>query len=224
VSKAHSNSDQLRCKNYGCGKFYSESENTDTSCRHHVSPPFFHDLIKGWSCCKDRKAYDWDEFQLIEGCAVGRHSNVEQKQLFSQSPTVAAAEAASQNSSDSAPPPPVLKSIADYNTQNPDAATAAGSALKSVTVRKSTRREDGTAKCQNKGCQKDFIVAENTATSCTYHCGQAIFHDAAKFWSCCPNSKRYDFDEFMLVPGCTTGYHDDGVIDLQPTNVPPTAL
>lgn len=182
-----------------------------------MSPPFFHDLVKGWTCCKDRKAYDWDAFQQIEGCALGKHSTVVQNQLFSESPTVAAANAADANAPP-APPPAVLKSIADYNVQNPDAATAAGSALKSIAVRKSTRRSDGTARCQNKGCQKDFVVSENTSTSCVYHAGQAIFHDAAKFWSCCANKKCYDFDEFMLVPGCAVGHHDDGEIDLTVTS------
>merc|ERR1712194_302439 len=25
-------------------------------------------------------------------------------------------------------------------------------------------------------------------------------------WACCPNSKAYDFDEFMKIPGCTKGH------------------
>lgn len=39
----------LRCKNYGCGKSFSELENTDNCCRHHTGPPIFHDTIKFWS-------------------------------------------------------------------------------------------------------------------------------------------------------------------------------
>jgi len=108
-----------------------------------------------------------------------------------------------------------LKSIAAYNTENPNATTAAASAAKSL-VRKSSRKTDGTAKCQRKGCQKDFVVAENSAAAClcVFHAGQPVFHDAVKFWSCCSDKKCFDFDEFLAVPGCQVGVHDDGEIDL----------
>ena len=58
----------LRCKNYGCQKYYTEDENSENSCQHHVSPPIFHDTSKYWSCCPDRKAYDFESFQQIQGC------------------------------------------------------------------------------------------------------------------------------------------------------------
>jgi hypothetical protein len=29
-----------------------------------------------------------------------------------------------------------------------------------------------------------------------------VFHETAKFWSCCPNKKVYDFDDFQNIPGC----------------------
>jgi hypothetical protein len=44
--------------------------------------------------------------------------------------------------------------------------------------------------------------------------GNPVFHDAIKLWSCCPDKKCYDFETFLAVPGCATGFHDDGVIDL----------
>ena len=205
---------KLRCKNFGCNKFFTEEENSDTACRHHVAPPIFHDRIKGWTCCKEKKAYDWEEFQAIEGCTVGRHSTEATGQkIFADSPTITACnEAESRN-----PSGPVLKSISDYNKQNPEATTAASSAVKTMANRKSSRRDDGTAKCQNKGCQKVFTVADNNADSCVYHKGQPVFHDAVKFWSCCSHKKCYDFDEFLAVPGCAKGYHDDGEVDLNAT-------
>lgn len=53
------------------------------------------------------------------------------------------------------------------------------------------------------------------ATFLTLVCvGNAVFHDAVKFWSCCADKKCYDFESFLAVPGCATGFHDDGVIDL----------
>jgi hypothetical protein len=70
-------------------------------------------------------------------------------------------------------------------------------------------RTDGKAKCVNFGCQKEYVVAENHATACTHHAGAPVFHDAGKFWSCCPKAVKYDFDAFLQVPGCTTSAHSD---------------
>ena len=134
----------LRCKNYGCNKFFKEEENSDTSCQHHTAPPIFHDTMKCWSCCKDRKAFDFESFQLIAGCSTGKHSVIAQKISIAASPN-------SQSDNVPAIPPAQLKSIAAYNNDNPNASSATSSALKTL-VRKSSRKEDGTAKCQRKGC------------------------------------------------------------------------
>lgn len=32
-----------------------------------------------------------------------------------------------------------------------------------------------------------------------------MFHETAKFWSCCPQKKAYDWDDFQNIPGCCTG-------------------
>ena len=214
ASLLDSNDKRVRCRNYGCNLYYLEEENGDDICQHHTGPPIFHDTMKCWSCCRDRKAYDFESFQLINGCSKGRHSIVVPDIAISKSP----------NSIDLPTPPtgsgtittPPLKSIESYNAANPDAVSAASSAAKIVTTRKSSRLADGiTARCQRKGCQKVFEMESNTSSACTYHKGQPIFHDAIKFWSCCPNIKCYDFDEFLVVPGCATGFHDDGVIELK---------
>jgi hypothetical protein len=200
-----SSANQLRCRNYGCNQYYNEEDNNDEQCWHHVSPPIFHDTMKCWSCCRDKKAYDFETFQLIQGCTLGRHSTQVKQVSIAPSPNAIA---------ESATPQPALKSIAAFNSANPDAASAASSAVQTLAVRKSTRNDDGTARCQRKGCQKSFNVAENVGECCTYHKGQPIFHDAAKFWSCCPQIKCYDFDDFLAVKGCAVGKHDDGVIEL----------
>jgi CHORD len=204
--KAGEQDNRLRCRNYGCNKHYLEEENNDEACQHHTGPPIFHDTMKCWSCCRDRKAYDFETFQLITGCSVGRHSTISPAELLGKSPN-APTEAPSE-------PKPVLKSIESYNAANPNAVTAASAAVNTLSQRKSTRNEDGSARCQRKGCQKTFLVEDNSATACTYHKGQPVFHDAVKFWSCCPEKKCYDFDEFLAVPGCSTGFHDDGIIEL----------
>ena len=83
----------LKCKNFGCQKMFREEENHDQACHHHSMPPFFHDTAKGWQCCKDgKKAFDWDDFQKLPTCCLGRHSTEERQTIFKASPTVEAAE------------------------------------------------------------------------------------------------------------------------------------
>lgn len=204
--------DMVKCKNYGCQKLFKEEENSDDACQHHTGPPIFHDTMKCWSCCRERKSYDFESFQLITGCNVGRHSTVANGVTIAESPN--AVKHPSQVTEGETVFQAPLKSIASYNTENPEAKTAAATAAASI-IRKSSRKDDGTAKCQRKGCQKIFNYAENSESACTYHKGQPVFHDAIKFWGCCPGKKCFDFDEFLAVPGCAQGFHDDGVIDLE---------
>lgn len=68
-------------------------------------------------------------------------------------------------------------------------------------------RSDGKARCVNYGCQQEYVVAENAADACQHHTGAPVFHDAGKFWSCCPKLVKYDFDSFLKVPGCATSSH-----------------
>lgn len=124
----------LQCKNFGCAMKFSEEDNNDQACRHHAQPPTFHDMKKGWSCCSSRMVYDWDDFEKIERCQVGRHSTVAPNAQFAKSPTVLAAESAEASSGAGASPAPtpaapVLKSIDDYNKKNPNAVTAVSSAV-----------------------------------------------------------------------------------------------
>ncbi len=64
-----------KCQRNGCKKLFVLSENSANACHHHPGKPMFHDLKKGWTCCKT-VVYDWDEFQKIPTCAVGEHSTV----------------------------------------------------------------------------------------------------------------------------------------------------
>lgn len=131
-TSAAANPNLLQCRNFGCTQKFEEAENSDTACRHHQAPPTFHDLKKGWQCCSTKMVYDWDEFERIEPCAVGRHSAVAPTAQFAQSPTVAAAEGAAAGAVAPAPAPvaaPVLKSIDDYNKTNPNAVTAVSAAV-----------------------------------------------------------------------------------------------
>ncbi|KAG6959962.1 hypothetical protein JG688_00009847 [Phytophthora aleatoria] len=199
----------LQCKNHGCQKKFLEEENNDQACRHHSLPPLFHDMKKGWQCCSSKMVYDWDDFEKIEPCIIGRHSEVGPNEQFAASPTVAAAESAAANSTGAAAPPAApLKSIEDYNQKNPNAVTAVSAAKDSQTVTP-PKRTDGKANCVNYGCQQEYVVAENTETSCKHHAGAPVFHDASKYWSCCPKDVKYDFDSFLKVPGCVVSAHTD---------------
>lgn len=200
----------VRCKNYGCNQYYLEEDNAEGSCVHHTGPPIFHDTMKCWSCCQERKAFDFESFQLIAGCSTGKHSSVSKSISIAPSPN-ATAPAGEGASGDSAVLTAPLKSISDYNKANPEAASSEAAAAK-ATVRKCTRDADGiNAKCQRQGCQKKFLVENKRTEVCTYHKGNAVFHDALKFWSCCPDKKFMEFDDFLKYPGCCTGLHDDGV-------------
>lgn len=200
-----------RCRNYGCNKHYAEDENHDTACEHHAGPPIFHDVSKFWSCCPTKKAFDFESFQTLPTCMVSKHSSVDPSISLGASPN---ARNIDSEGSVKASDGPVLKSISDFNATTEGAVTAESSALKALTQRKSSRKPDGTARCQRRGCQQTFEVINNNPTACQYHKGQAIFHDAVKFWSCCTDRKCHDFDDFLAVPGCERGYHDDGEIDL----------
>ena len=46
--------------------------------------------------------------------------------------------------------------------------------------------------------------------SSSYHKAAPVFHDAGKFWSCCPGTVKYDFDAFLKIPGCMRSSHLDG--------------
>ncbi|XP_025099052.1 cysteine and histidine-rich domain-containing protein 1-like [Pomacea canaliculata] len=64
-----------------------------------------------------------------------------------------------------------------------------------------------TLQCYNKGCGTKFDPKQTqTVTSCQYHPGVPVFHDALKGWSCC-SKRSTDFTEFLNIKGCTTGPH-----------------
>lgn len=61
---------RLRCKNFGCQRFY-DPEGEPQVCIHHKAAPIFHETAKWWSCCDTKKAYEWDDFMRIPGCITG---------------------------------------------------------------------------------------------------------------------------------------------------------
>lgn len=61
---------KVRCKRFGCNRWFDPNDDK-VPCRYHVAPPIFHETAKWWSCCNDKKAYDWDSFMRIPGCQEG---------------------------------------------------------------------------------------------------------------------------------------------------------
>jgi len=193
------------CRNPGCKKKYTESENNDQACHYHSGKPIFHDLKKGWTCC-NRIAYDWDEFEKLDTCATGRHIDVDpfsthtgQDQFF-KSNTVANAQAGIEKEEARK-----VKTIEDYNKEQEEKQRKKleeeAAREKKVFVSAS-----GKYKCTNKGCLKDYDPNEEAGDCCKYHPGEPVFHDVKKTWTCC-KIETWDWDDFMKIVPCTTGKH-----------------
>jgi len=65
---------KLRCKRFGCNKHFDPDAEPQEECVHHKAAPVFHETAKWWSCCTEKKAYDWEQFMKIPGCQKGTHS------------------------------------------------------------------------------------------------------------------------------------------------------
>eukprot|EP00977_Amphora_coffeiformis_P010901 scaffold2576_cov175-Amphora_coffeaeformis.AAC.5 len=61
-----------------------------------------------------------------------------------------------------------------------------------------------TVQCTHFGCQNRFPMG-GPYPECCYHKAPPVFHETAKFWSCCPQKKAYDWETFQEIPGCETG-------------------
>lgn len=190
-----------KCLRNGCNKQFNPTENKDDSCCYHKGKPIFHDTKKGWTCC-NKTVYDWDEFQAMQGCCVGPHSDVqdEDSQGFFKSSTVANAQKAIEKEEVKAK----IMSIADYNKQEEKKLEE--------NQKKEASRElfvtpSGNYKCTNKACNKEFPKDDlDKEGICLHHPGEPVFHDLKKSWSCC-KVETWDWDEFMKIPLCAKGKH-----------------
>lgn len=61
-----------------------------------------------------------------------------------------------------------------------------------------------TVPCTHFGCKNRFPRG-GPYPDCCYHAAPPVFHETAKFWSCCPTKKAYDWNDFEAIPGCQTG-------------------
>ena len=51
------------------------------------------------------------------------------------------------------------------------------------------------------------MIESNVEGACTYHAEPPVFHEGAKKWTCC-GVVKFDFDDFLMVPGCRRGMHE----------------
>jgi len=60
--------------------------------------------------------------------------------------------------------------------------------------------------CTRKGCGKEFNPDKIGEAECTFHPGQPVFHEGLKGYTCC-KKRVTSFEEFLELPGCSTGSH-----------------
>jgi hypothetical protein len=75
-------------------------------------------------------------------------------------------------------------------------------------------------KCTHNGCGKTYNEEDNNEYACVYHPGAPIFHEGQKGWACC-KKRVITFDEFMTIPGCSTGFHATEAPQPAPQPTPP---
>lgn len=74
----------VQCTHFGCKNRFPRG-GPYPKCQYHARPPVFHETAKFWSCCPQKKAYDWETFQTIPGCLEGvcsEEKQEEQKQFL----------------------------------------------------------------------------------------------------------------------------------------------
>ncbi|KAI3656749.1 hypothetical protein MP638_001269 [Amoeboaphelidium occidentale] len=188
------------CQNKGCGKKYTESENTESSCSHHPGGPIFHEGLKGWACCSKR-VISFDDFLQIPGCTVGAHSDKVPEEPKVEATTKALVEVKSGTESFQVAPS-IFSNVRMSNE-----------ALQEQTKKPEPEVEDEDPvdfkaevgmKCKRKGCGFEFTG--NDDVECVYHPGAPVFHEGSKGWSCC-SRKVLEFEEFLKIKGCKTGRH-----------------
>ena len=133
----------------GWGQKYKDSENTASSCKFHNGKPIFHDVKKGWECC-NKIVYDWEEFQKIEGCWIGKHSDEKVTSDFWKSSTVSNAKTAIDKEEKR------LRTAADFNKEQEEKKAQVQTEKEEMEA----VMKDGKYACANKGCTVRYFLEE----------------------------------------------------------------
>jgi len=195
-----------KCGNNGCGKEFTEE--TIDQCTYHPGNPLFRDGLKYWSCCPAKKVIDFEDFLAISGCSAGQH----QVKVFEKKAPVT-----NSHPSDKFMPKPITTSNSTITTDNKSKTTAGpvGSAKhEPIKLPEYVEENDpeeaiitpGTH-CTRNGCKAVYKDESSKTEECIYHYREPVFHEASKWWACCPKYKHAIFEEFLKVKGCKTGKH-----------------
>lgn len=221
---AESGAGKLICQRIGCDAVYEETEegNPEGSCRHHPSPPLFHDGKKEWPCC-GKKSSDFSEFMALPGCTYGKHTQ-EKPPKPAQSPTVTAAQKqpgpSTQQASNEGGERGAGRCLrceqgffcsehAQQEQQNKPAGEGQPHAQRQQDQGKEEVKPDPeeVVTCRNAACGSQYMEKDNHDEACLHHPGPPVFHERQKGWQCCGKFAT-DFDEFMRIPPCTRGRHN----------------
>jgi hypothetical protein len=202
----------VTCYNTGCAeKKFVVSANHGTACTFHPAVPIFHDGIKRWPCCK-RSSCDFTTLLSYPGCSSGPHNPTRPEQP--------------------APPPaPLIEDASEFpavvhqplETRPTPVRTPSGSleplptstmpslvnALNRMTTNESLASQAAPVKikCENFGCDAEFVEGGSLADNCLHHPSPPVFHEGLQYWGCC-QKKHTDFEKMRQQPGCTHGKHN----------------
>ncbi|XP_011270322.1 cysteine and histidine-rich domain-containing protein 1, variant [Capsaspora owczarzaki ATCC 30864] len=196
---------KVLCYNKGCGKDFDPSSSSDeATCLFHDGTPVFHEGLKYWSCCPNKRHSDFGEFLNAPGCTRGKHTNVKPAAPAGQ-PAAAAAQTTpkAQIVVPTPTPPPVSAPEPWVKSTQPlerlklvvtDAVRAAGApaaaAAPSANVAAAGANGESAAVqgsaeskvavgtiCVNNACGKSYTGVESLTEPCLHHTGSPVFHE-----------------------------------------------
>jgi len=91
-----------------------------------------------------------------------------------------------------------------YIVHGPTKTLAAIQQEKQAEIDQKRKEMENSAACVHFGCKSRFPKG-GPYPDCTFHAAPPVFHETAKFWSCCPTKKAYDWEDFQAIPGCQNG-------------------
>ncbi|KAF4530265.1 hypothetical protein B566_EDAN007306 [Ephemera danica] len=198
-------SNLLTCYNRGCGQQFNPEENKEDACTFHPGAPYFHDAYKGWSCCK-RKCTDFTEFLNMKGCTKSYHNP--------EKPPEPVKPITDKLKSDEViivrPPEPTKLKRPSFDTPQVTMKCEVSLGLTNQAAALTLNPTEPTpaskeialgTPCKNNTCKQMYNGPESNNEMCVHHPGQPVFHEGAKFWSCCMK-RTFDFDVFLNQKGC----------------------
>jgi len=189
---------------------FDPKRNTEDTCLHHPGVPKFHDVYKGWTCCKTRTR-EFTEFLNIKGCTLSKHNSV--KPVEEVKKDTLGQDIQELNIKPPTPSKPIeapeIRPCVDVErVQLPVTTTRSYNKAKANEVIKPDESDVikvGTI-CKNASCKASFTGTDADNSVCVHHPGFPVFHEGMKYWSCCKR-KTSDFNGFLDQVGCKRGEH-----------------